>query len=98
MNYVMQFLNTNRQRLSLEQYGLGRHPQCLLVTPRFRASGHVVFVVLSERTGDPLLVAKVPRLLEASASIEREAAGLQLVQQLRPGGFDSIPRLIACEE
>jgi aminoglycoside phosphotransferase (APT) family kinase protein len=43
------------------------------------------------------MVAKVPRLPQAGPGLEREAASLQYVQELRPGGFDSIPRVIAFE-
>lgn len=69
-----------------------------MVTPRFRASSHVVFLVLADGRPDPVLVAKLPRLTDANASLEREVANLRLIQAARPGGFDSIPRVMAFEE
>jgi aminoglycoside phosphotransferase len=54
--------------------------------------------VLSQGNPNPVLVTKVPRLLDAGASLEREAASLKFVQELYPGGAGSIPRVIAFEE
>lgn len=98
MTYIREFLSSNRARLALDQYGLGDHVTSVVVTPRFRASSHVLFLVLSEGNSDPIMVAKVPRLEGAGASLVREAASLRFVQGLRPVGFDSIPRVIAFEE
>jgi aminoglycoside phosphotransferase len=98
VKYVREFLNSNCERLGLQRYGLGDEVTCVLLTPRFRASSHVLFMVLSQGNPDPIMVAKVPRIAEAGASLEREAASLRFVQELRPGGFDSIPRVIAFEE
>lgn len=97
-NTVLTFLEANRQRLDLEHFGATAPLSCVVITPRFRASSHVVFLVLPKGQPDPVLVAKVPRLVGASASIEREVANLRAVQALRAGGFDSIPRVIAFEE
>jgi aminoglycoside phosphotransferase (APT) family kinase protein len=97
-NTVLTFLEANRQRLDLERFGATAPLSCVVITPRFRASSHVVFLVLPKGQPDPVLVAKVPRLAGASASIEREVANLRAVQALRAGGFDSIPRVIAFEE
>jgi hypothetical protein len=58
----------------------------------------VVFLLLANGQPDPMLVAKVPRLAEASDGLRREAANLSLVQSVRPGGFDSIPRVVAFED
>lgn len=71
---------------------------CVVVTPRFRTSGHVVFLVLADGKPGPVLVAKLPRLTGISAGLEREAANLRAVQASRAGGFDSIPRVVAFEE
>ncbi|HEY3228585.1 MAG TPA: aminoglycoside phosphotransferase family protein, partial [Roseiflexaceae bacterium] len=98
MNSVLIFLETNRQRLELERYGSSGRLFCVVLTPRFRASSHVVFLVLAEGKPDPVMVAKVPRLAGASASIEREVANLRAVQAARAGGFNSIPRVVTFEE
>ena len=113
MNTVLTYLEANRQRLDLARYGVPERLSSVVVTPRFRASSHVVFLVLAAGRPEPLLVAKLPRLGGnnpsptigesesngvTSASIEREVANLQAVQAGRTGGFDSIPRVIAFEE
>jgi aminoglycoside phosphotransferase len=98
VNTVLTFLYNNWQRLALDDYGVPRELTTLIITPRFRASSHVVFLLLPEGQAAPVLVAKAPRLSGASATIRREADNLRAVQASRPGGFDSIPRLIAFEE
>ncbi len=72
--------------------------QISLLTPRFRASHHVVFLAFDAAGRTPLLVAKTPRLEGDEEAIRREAALLQRLQGLRPGGFDSIPRVLAVED
>jgi hypothetical protein len=112
MNTVLTYLEANRQRLDLARYGVPERLSSVVVTPRFRASSHVVFLVLAPGKPEPLLVAKLPRLAGSasapangaeqnqatSASIEREVANLRAVQAGRTGGFDSIPRVVAFEE
>lgn len=98
MNSILTFLNSNRQRLGLEQYGVPAKLTTVLITPRFHASSHVVFLVLPEDRPEPILVAKVPRLAGAGETLEREVANLQAVQASRDGGFNSIPRVIAFEK
>ncbi len=97
MNTALTFLQQNRERLALDQYGITGRMSALVVTPRFRASRHVVFLVFSGGGPEPVLVAKVPRLAAHCDGIRREAANLQAAQGLRVGGFDSIPRVVACE-
>lgn len=97
MNFALAYLNDNRQRLGLASYGIPTRLSCVLVTPRFRLSSHIVFLVLAEDQPGPVLVVKVPRLNGANATVEREAANLRMIQASREGGFDSIPRVIAFE-
>lgn len=98
MNLIRDFLTSNRQRLGLEPYGAPDELSYVVLTPRFRASSHVIFLVLNGASREPVLVIKVPRLPGATGPIEREAANLRAVHALRPGGFTSIPRLITLEE
>jgi aminoglycoside phosphotransferase len=98
MNTVLTYLEANRQRLDLARYGVPERLSSVVVTPRFRASSHVVFLVLAPGKPEPLLVAKLPRLGGSSASVEREVANLRAVQTGRAGGFHSIPRVVAFEE
>jgi hypothetical protein len=98
MDTVLTFLTANRERLGLARYGVPERLSALIITPRFRASSHVVFLIVAQGTSTPLLVAKLPRLAGASASVEREVANLRAVQAGRNGGFASIPRVITFEE
>jgi aminoglycoside phosphotransferase len=98
MDTVLTFLAANRQRLELAHYGVPERLSSLVITPRFRASSHVVFLIVAPGSPGPLLVAKLPRLGGASASVEREVANLRAVQAGRAGGFESIPRVVAFEE
>ncbi|MGH2570604.1 MAG: aminoglycoside phosphotransferase family protein, partial [bacterium] len=70
----------------------------LLKTPRFRASGHVLGFVFADDGRDPELVVKVSRLPGDDRWIDREAANLRSIQAARAGGFDSIPRVAACDD
>lgn len=70
-------------------------PSALAVTPRFRASAHVVLLVPDADGRRPERVVKVARRADRSEPLAREAANLRKVQEARPGGFDSIPRLEA---
>lgn len=98
MNLVLDFLERNRARLKLDRYRVPERLTSVMLTPRFRASRHVVFLVLPARKPYPVLVAKVPRLGERTQSLTREAAAIETIQKMRPGGFDSIPQLVAFEE
>jgi len=97
MNMVLAHLVKNWQRLSLEQFGVPNRLSYIMATPRFRSSSHVVFMILVDEQRDPVLAVKVPRIPGDNDSLYREAANLRLVQSARPGGFDTIPRLIGCE-
>lgn len=96
MNIATAFLQQHRERLGLDAFGIGDRPPCLILTPRFEASRHVVFLVMAQDR--PVLVVKIPRLIEPAGSLEREAAALRAVEALRPGGLASVPRVVAFEE
>lgn len=97
MNMILSFLEENRQRLELDQYHIPQPLTSVMMTPRFRASSHVVYLIMPKTAVDPVLVAKVPRLSGASTTVTREVRNLRAVQASRPGGFDTIPRVIAFE-
>lgn len=98
MNIAAAFLQQHRKRLGLDALGIGDRPPCLVLTPRFEASRHVVFLVMAHDRPWPILVVKIPRLIETPGSLAREAGSLRAVQGLRPGGFASVPRVVAFEE
>ena len=97
MNSLETFLKDNWQRLALDRFGSPDRMSCVLATPRFRASGHVVFLVLSDWLSTPILVGKVPRLPGDDRPLAREAANLRALQLVRAGGFDGVPQLITFE-
>lgn len=98
MNLALRFLSDNRDRLGLARYGAAGRLSSLMLTPRFHASGHVVFLILADDRPDPVLVAKVPRLAGASRSLEREAANLDAVHDgAKPDGLPGVPRRVAFE-
>jgi aminoglycoside phosphotransferase len=70
----------------------------VLVTPRFTASTHVVAVLVSERTAEPIAVVKIPRLRDSARGLEHEARTLRALESSRPGGYDTVPRVIAVAE
>lgn len=97
MRFVEDFLAVSRERLRLDEWGVRQPVRSLLITPRFRTSGHVIFLVFGDSPAKPVLVVKVPRLEQGNAGVQWEASCLRAVQQLRTEGFDSIPRVVSCE-
>jgi len=98
MNMVLTYLRHNWDRLQLQPFVDPSPLSCVVLTPRFQASGHVVAFVLANEKPAPILVVKVPRLRGNNQRLDREADNLHHVQNARNGGFDSIPRLIANED
>jgi aminoglycoside phosphotransferase len=98
MNMVLTFLTRNWQRLSLERFGAPSRLSCVIATPRFRSSSHIIFFILADGLTDPILIVKVPRLPGDNDRLDREAVNLRMVHAARTGGFDSIPRLVAYED
>jgi len=97
MNMILRFLTDNRQRFGLERYGATGRLSSLVITPRFQASSHVVFLVWGEQGANPVLVAKTPRLKGATASLQREVNNLRLVQSGRQSTLVSVPQVVAYE-
>jgi aminoglycoside phosphotransferase len=98
MNVVLTFLEKNWTRLGLERFGAPSRLSCVIATPRFRASSHLIFFILAEKRSAPILVVKVPRLLGDNDRLDREAANLRATHAARAGGFESIPQVVAYED
>ena len=94
MNTVAAQLAERYDELDLAAFGVAEAPACVVLTPRFSTSRHVVVLVLATETGRPALVAKLPRLAGDGAALSREAAGLGAVRRAL-GETSSVPRLIA---
>lgn len=97
MNAVARFLDTHRERLDIARYRLSGAYSSLMLTPRFKASRHVIFLLMPEDQSEPTLVAKLPRLQQASDSLDHEAKSLRAIQTLHGGQLDSIPQVVAYE-
>lgn len=96
MNAVVGFIRDNWQRLGLQGEISPDQLTTLMLTPRFRASNHLIYLVLPKMKARPILVAKIPRQQESSG-LAQEARNLTSVQNSRDGGYSSIPRLMAYE-
>jgi aminoglycoside phosphotransferase (APT) family kinase protein len=96
LRLVQNFLVSNASRLGLACHGVDGTPSCLLLTPWFSASRHVVVLVLASETGAPCLVAKLPRRSGDGGGVEREAANLQHLERVGVGG-GSVPKVVALE-
>ncbi len=94
MNTVAAQLANRHEELGLAAFGIARQPSCVLLTPRFGTSRHVVALVLTEGDGRPALVAKLPRLAGDGAALATEAAGLRTVRRVL-GETSSVPTLVA---
>ncbi len=95
---VHAFLDNKRwNRLDLDRYSTSRRLSFVVLTPRFKTSTHLIFLLIPEGELEPALVAKVPRFQGHCATTKREAERLHQIQTRRPGGFDSIPRLVGFE-
>lgn len=98
MTWATTYLAKNWDRLRLDGFGSPADLVPVLVTPRFQTSAHVVHLLLSRRTASPRLVIKAARNgSDAHGALATEAANLRALQDARPGGFSSVPRLLAFE-
>lgn len=98
MNAAFSFLTENQLALGLGQHLDLNRLSCVVLTPRFRASRHVLFFFFAEASPHPALVAKISRLPGSGDGLALEAENLRSVQALRAEGFGSIPRVIAFGE
>ena len=98
MNLVLDFLTKNRQRLTLQHVGDPAQLSCVMMTPRFRASSHVICFVLAEDRKEPIFVVKLPRLPGDHSRLDREVANLNAANRNRAPEDVSIPRVVAYED
>ncbi len=98
MNLVLTFLAKNWQRLELQRFGEPSRLSCVMMTPRFRASSHVICFVLAEGRAEPILVVKLPRLPGDNERLDREVSNLHAANRGRAKEDASIPRIVAYED
>jgi aminoglycoside phosphotransferase len=97
VNQVATFVEDHHEQLGLERLGIARRPSCVLLTPRFRRSRHIVVLVLAR--GEPVLVAKLPRLPGDVQALAREARNLEAVERALAGHDEgTAPALVAFQE
>jgi aminoglycoside phosphotransferase len=69
-----------------------------MMTPRFRASSHIICFVLTEGKIEPIFVVKLPRLPGDHSRLDREVTNLQAANHNRAENDFSIPRVVAYED
>ncbi len=93
MKVLTDYLLDSWDELNLDGVGAPEELTCMLRTPRFRASSHVLFFVFAPERAEPILVAKTPRLPGDHVFIEREAHNLRTLALATEGGIDCVPRV-----
>jgi hypothetical protein len=81
--------------LGLRALGIADDASWVLLTPRFRASRHVVALLWPRGSGSPVAVAKIPRLPRDVTALAREAATLRALHGLGAHVDGTVPRVIA---
>jgi aminoglycoside phosphotransferase len=97
-NALQALLARSREELNLDRYGVDARSAAVLITPRFAASRHVVFILLPRRSPRPALVAKVSRLAGDKRGVDREATVLRALARRGVGAGGSVPGVVAREE
>jgi len=69
-----------------------------MMTPRFRASSHVICFILAAGRTEPIFVVKLPRLPGDHSRLDREVANLNAANRDRTPADFSIPRVVAYED
>jgi hypothetical protein len=88
-------------RAGWSAWGLGLTPQrlsWLLLTGGQSNINKVVSLVFADSDPQPRMIVKQARVPESIPALAREAATLQVVQALRPGGMPGVPRVIFFRE
>jgi hypothetical protein len=97
VNLVERLLSARRDQLRLDRLDLPADLSCVLVTPRFRTSRHVIVLVAPAGSDEIRLVAKLPRRADDDAGLRREHANLSRLRDLWPEGRGSYPETVLFE-
>jgi thiamine kinase-like enzyme len=95
MNAILTRVDALRDRLELDRVDLGEKARCVILTPRFRTSRHVVALLIPNGAGEPRFVVKMPRLEGDGAAIAHEARALTALRESDPRVAESIPEVVA---
>jgi aminoglycoside phosphotransferase (APT) family kinase protein len=101
MNAALTFIDSNRRRLRLEHLPPSSALSTIVLTPRFRASAHVIVLVFGRGSPEPVLVVKLGRLPGDCSTLDREAFNLRALGANRSfisdGGSPCVPQLLSDE-
>jgi aminoglycoside phosphotransferase len=97
VNLAERLLAARRDELGLDRLGVPAEVSCVLVTPRFRTSRHVVALIAPAGSDEIRLVAKLPRRADDDAGLRREHANLRRLRDLWPEGRGSYPEVVLLE-
>jgi aminoglycoside phosphotransferase len=95
MNTILARVDGLRDRPELEGVDLGENARCVILTPRFRTSRHVVALLIPGGAGEPRFVVKLPRLVGDGEGIAREARVLSALRERSLDAVGSIPEVVA---
>jgi aminoglycoside phosphotransferase len=95
MTAVAAYLDAHRDELDLDARGVPPAPGCVVLTPRFRASRHVITLVFGDRGPQPVLVAKAPRVADDADRLAHEAAMLEAAKRATAQSATAAPVRLA---
>jgi len=98
VNAILSRVESVRDGHCLKRFDLGKRPSCIVLTPRFRTSRHIVALLIPTGAGEPKLVVKMPRLAGDDDGIAREARVLTALREKSPSASESIPEVVTCED
>jgi aminoglycoside phosphotransferase len=91
---VAAYLDAHREELDLDGLGVPPGPACVVLTPRFPRSRHVITLVFGKRGRDPVLVAKTPRVAHDADRLAHEAAMLEAADRATAQSPTAAPVLL----
>jgi aminoglycoside phosphotransferase (APT) family kinase protein len=94
VNALLLRVDALRERFQLGRFGLGERMSCVLLTPRFRTSRHVVALLTPNGATEPRLVVKMPRLPGDGEGLAQEARVLTALRERCPQAAGSIPQVV----
>jgi len=95
LNAILTGVDSLRERFRLDRFGVGEDVSCVILTPRYRLSRHVLGLLIPTGAAEPKLVVKMPRLQADAAGIAREAAVLTALREACPHAEETVPRVVA---
>ena len=98
MDIVSTYLQQNWERLDLKRFGAPFGLSCVMLTPGFVASSHIIAFVLKNGFPQPFLVVKFPRVSGDHGRLDRETDNLNRFHRLWKGGLTSAPTVVAYED